>query len=146
MRQPPEKVETGWVSSDSENPNPMSSVSARERAVYASASPSAACSSPRRLPSWVASNFLLQPSQRGIAINHVLDSGALQRRGLLRDVRDAPVRRQLDVALVGVQLIAQQREQAGLAGAVRADQAGAVAGVEGEVGAFEQRLRAAPEG
>ena len=72
--------------------------------------------------------------------------GAVERRRLLRDVRDAPLLREIDVALVGVQLVAQQREQARLARAVRADQADAVAGVERDVGAFEQRLGAAAEG
>src|SRR5688500_9104983 len=91
-------------------------------------------------------DLLLQPPQGHIAIDHVLDRGAVEGRGFLRNVRDAPVRGQLGIALVGVQLAAQQREQAGLARAVGADQAGTVAGMQGEVGTFEQRLGAAPEG
>ena len=51
-------------------------------------------------------------------------------------------RGEIDLALVGVQLAAQQREQARLARAVRADQADLVARVERDVGAFEQDRRA----
>src|SRR5258708_35523371 len=60
-------------------------------------------------------------------------------------MRDAQVGRQLDIALVGVQLALQQREQAGLARAVGADQPDALAGIEEKVSALEQRLRAARE-
>ena len=69
-------------------------------------------------------------AQGGVTIYCVFDGGTLERRRLLRDVRDAPVRRQLDLALVGVQLAAQQREQARLARAVGADQPDAFAGIE----------------
>jgi hypothetical protein len=75
-----------------------------------------------------------------------LERDTVERRSLLRDVRDPPLLREIDVALVGVQLVTQQREQARLARAVRADQADAVTGVERDVGAFEQHLGAAAEG
>jgi hypothetical protein len=42
-----------------------------------------------------------------------------------------------------VQLAAQQGEQAGLAGTVRADETDPVARVDDDVGSFEQRLDAA---
>jgi len=42
----------------------------------------------------------------------------------------APALRIIDLALIGLQLAAQQREQARLAGAVVADQADLVAGIE----------------
>ena len=42
-------------------------------------------------------------------------------------------------------LVAQEREEARLAGAVGADQADFLAGIQREVGAFEQDLDAAPE-
>jgi hypothetical protein len=61
-------------------------------------------------------------------------------------VRDAPVRREIHLSLVGVQFAAQQRKQAGLARAVGADQADALAGVERDVGALEQRLGPPDEG
>jgi hypothetical protein len=57
----------------------------------------------------------LELAQRGVAVDRVLDRRAIERRRLLRHVRDAPVRRAVGVALVGVQLAAQQREQARLA-------------------------------
>jgi hypothetical protein len=84
--------------------------------------------------------------QRRVAVDGVLERGAVERRGLLRDVRDPPLLREIDLALVGVQLVAQQGEEARLARAVRPDQADAVAGIERDVGAFEQHLDAASEG
>src|SRR5712691_1232248 len=138
MRQPPEKLATGSPICSCVKPRPCRSCSARERTVYASASPIAACSSPIRWPSFVT-------SQRGVAVDRVLERGTLERRRFLRDVRDAPARRVIDLALVGVKLAAQEREQARLPRAVRADQADLVARVERDVGAFEQRLGAAAE-
>ena len=147
MRQPPEKLATGCFICSCVKPRPCSSCSARERTVYASASASAAWSSPIRLPSLA----VLPPaassrsSRRSVVSPSIAYSsaGALERGRLLRDVGDAPARREIHLALVGVQLAAQQREQARLAGAVRADQADLVAGVERDVGAFEQHLGAA---
>ena len=86
-----------------------------------------------------------QVAQRRIAIDRALGRRPLERRGLLRHVGDAPVRREFDLALVGVQLAAQQGEETRLARAVGADQPDALAGIEGEVSAFEERLRAARE-
>src|SRR6185436_16097202 len=48
-------------------------------------------------------------------------------------------------ALVAVHPAAQQREQARLARAVGADQADALAGLDGDVRGFEERLRAAAQ-
>ena len=86
-----------------------------------------------------------QFSQRGVAVYRVFERGAIERRRLLRDAGDAPARRVVDLALVGVQLAAQEREQARLPRAVRSDQADLVPGIERGVGAFEQRFRAAAE-
>ncbi len=86
-----------------------------------------------------------EPAQRGVAVDRVLERGPLERGRFLRDVRDAPPRRVVDLALVGVQLPAQEREQARLPRAVRADQADPVAGVERDLRAFEQRPGAAAE-
>ncbi len=82
-------------------------------------------------------------AQRRVAVDGVLDRGTRERRGLLRHVGDAPVRGKVDVALVGVQLAAQQGKETRLARAVGADEADALARIDGKVGAFEQRLRAA---
>jgi hypothetical protein len=89
--------------------------------------------------------LLLESAQGDIAIDRVLHRGSLQRRGFLRDVGDAPVPGQVDVALVGVQLVAQQREETRLARAVGADQPGVLAGVERQVDLLEQQLGAAPQ-
>ncbi len=86
-----------------------------------------------------------EPAQRRIAVDRVFERGALERGRLLRDVGDAPARRVIDLALVGVQLAAQERKEARLPRAVRADQADLVAGIERDVGALEQRFSAAAE-
>jgi len=83
---------------------------------------------------------VLQISKSNIPIYCVLDGGTIKRGGFLGDVRNAPVPREVHLPLVGVQLAAQKREQAGLARAVGADQADALARVERDIGALEQRL------
>ena len=70
-----------------------------------------------------------EPAQRRVAVDRVFERGPLERGGLLRDVRDAPARRVVDLSRVGVEFAAQEREQARLPRAVRADQAHLVAGV-----------------
>ena len=76
-----------------------------------------------------------------IAIEHVVHRQTLEVIDLLAHMGDTPVRRQLTVAGVGAELTAQQGEQAGFAGAVGADQTDLLAGVQGQLGAFEQALR-----
>jgi hypothetical protein len=51
-----------------------------------------------------------QRPQRGVPIDRVLERRALERGRLLRHVRDTPARRIVHLALVGVQLAAQERE------------------------------------
>jgi hypothetical protein len=80
-----------------------------------------------------------------VAVDRIVDRAAVERRRLLRDMGDAPVRRELGVALVGVDLAAQQREEARLARAVGADQADTLTRMEGNVRALEERLGAPPE-
>ena len=87
----------------------------------------------------------LQLSQRGVAVDRVFERRAFQRGRLLGDAGDAPSRGNADLALVGVKLALQQREQARFARAVRADEADLVAGAERDIGAFEQQLGAAAE-
>ena len=87
--------------------------------------------------------FRFQLAQRDVAVDRVIERGAVQRRRFLGDIGDAPFGRIVDFALVGVQFAAQQAEQAGFAGAVGADQADLVAGVEGDVDRLEQRFDAA---
>ena len=83
--------------------------------------------------------------QRLVAVDDELDRRAVERGRLLRHVRDRPAGRQLDVAAVGVQLAAQEREEGRFPAAVRADDADPLAGVDGEVGGVEEQLRAAAE-
>ncbi len=84
-------------------------------------------------------------TQGAIAVDGVFHRGAIERERLLRDVRDAPLRGIVELAFVGVQLAAQQGEQARLARAVRADEADALARIERDIGAFEQELGAPDE-
>ena len=85
--------------------------------------------------------FGLDRAQVQIAIEHVVHRQTLEVIDLLAHMGDTPVRRQLTVAGVGAELTAQQGEQAGFAGAVGADQTDLLAGVQGQLGAFEQALR-----
>ena len=87
----------------------------------------------------------LDLAQLDVAVEHEIERGPRDGGRLLRDVRDRPARRQVDVAGLLVELAAQQREQARLAAAVRADEADAVARVHGQRGAIEQAQRAAGE-
>ncbi|KAG0935416.1 hypothetical protein G6F31_015928 [Rhizopus arrhizus] len=77
--------------------------------------------------------FRFQFAQRDVAVDRIFDGGAVQRGGFLRHIGHAPAGRVVQVALVGVQRAAQQAEQARLAGAVGADQAALVAGVQQQV-------------
>jgi hypothetical protein len=79
-------------------------------------------------------------AQGDVAVDRVLDRRAVQRRRFLGHVGHAPALREIDLALVGMQFVAQHAEQAGFAGAVGADQADLVAGVEGEVGVSSSGL------
>ena len=87
----------------------------------------------------------LDPAELAIAVLHEFD----RRRGggerFLRDVRDRPRGRELDAPGVLVRLAENQREEARLAAAVRSDETDLVSGVNGEVRAVEQALRAAGE-
>ncbi len=85
-------------------------------------------------------------AQLVIAVEHELDGGLRQWRGLLAHGGDAPVTWHQAVACLGVQVAAQQREQARLAAAVRADHADPPAGMDLQVGFLDQAAGAAGEG
>ncbi|MNX99724.1 hypothetical protein D3C86_1321900 [compost metagenome] len=84
-------------------------------------------------------------AQPGVAIDHIVHSRAVYRRGFLRHVRDTPLRGHEDIAAIRVQLAPQHAEQRGLAAAVGADKADALARVERHAGVVEQHLGAALE-
>ena len=86
-----------------------------------------------------------EPAQRRVAVDCVLECRAVERRRFLRDVSEAPARGIIDLPLVRVQLAAQEREEARLAGAVGADEADLLAGIQREIGGFEQNLGPAYE-
>lgn len=78
-----------------------------------------------------------------VAIERVVERGAVHGGRFLRDMRDAPRRRHGEIAAVRVQLAAQHREERGLARAVCADETGFFARIEREARLFEERLGAA---
>ena len=85
----------------------------------------------------------LRGEQGDIAVDHKLGGGLVGLRHVLRHLGDPPLGGHVEVALVFVQGVIEQAEQAGLAGAVAADQAHFFAGVDGGGGAIEQDLRTA---
>ena len=87
----------------------------------------------------------LDAAQLGVAVEHVVDRRLRQAGGFLRDVGDHPARRHVEVALVGMELVAQQGEQAGLAAAVGAGEADLPAGVDLQRGGLDEDLGAARE-
>ena len=149
MRQPPEKSATGRSRSAGAKPRPASRVAARERArvavdgleprvrlgeavavVRAASASAIARSTARSSTSPSSTNSTAGCGSGGVSW---LDGG------------DAPVARHQAVAGLGVQFAAQQREQARLAAAVRADEADPPAGVELQVGVLDQAAGAAGE-
>jgi len=70
----------------------------------------------------------------------VKDGGVLVELGFLFDRGHAQARRAGDIAVVGQGAAIEQAEQRGLAGAVAADEADALAGLDGEVGVVQQRV------
>lgn len=90
--------------------------------------------------------LLLQRAQLGVAIQHIIQRRAAQRRGFLGDMRHRPAGRKQRITAVGVQLPAQQGKQAGFARAIAADNADALAGVDGEGDAVEQLLGPTAQG
>ena len=79
--------------------------------------------------------FGLDLAQTGVAVEYIVHGQAVEGIDFLTHVGNAPVAGQLAIAGIGRQLTAQQGEQAGFSGAVGADQAGLVTGVQGHVGA-----------
>ncbi|RMS04165.1 hypothetical protein ALP75_203425 [Pseudomonas syringae pv. actinidiae] len=75
-------------------------------------------------------------AQALIAVEHVVHRQAFEGIDLLTHVRDAPVGGQQAVAGIRRQLSAQQGKQAGFTGAIGTDQAGFMAGVQGQLGVF----------
>ena len=149
MRQPPEKLFTGASSSALLKPRPSSSACARGRASKPPASLIAWCASAIAWPSSLAS----AARQRGLgfgerACRRASTKSVAPSLGLghlLRHLGDPPARRHDEVAGVGVQPAGEQREQRRLAGAVAADQADLLAGVDGDAGAVEHELDAAAQ-
>jgi hypothetical protein len=81
---------------------------------------------------------LAQFDQAGIAADHEIGRRLAGLRHVLRHLRHAPLPGQREVAAILVQGAVEQGEQGRLAGAVAADQADALAGIEGDVGTVEQ--------
>ena len=84
--------------------------------------------------------FLLREHQRDVALEHEVGGRVVGLGHVLRDFAEAPARRDLEIALVGLQAAGQQREQAGLAGAVAPHQADLLAGIDVDVDTVEDDL------
>src|SRR5690606_19789829 len=80
----------------------------------------------------------LEPAQLLVSVHGVIQSAAVQRRRLLRDVSDGPSAGALHVPAGWLQLAAQQCEQAGLAAAIGAYDRNLLAGMHGQFRPFEQ--------
>ncbi|VVN49389.1 hypothetical protein PS639_06357 [Pseudomonas fluorescens] len=78
----------------------------------------------------------LHLAQAQVAIEHVVDRDPIKGVDLLAHVGDAPVRRQEAITRVRMQVTQEQGEQARFAGTVGTDEAGFVAGVQGQLGVF----------
>ena len=92
--------------------------------------------------SFGSGQFGLHPAQLHIAIEHIVHRLAFYRVHFLAHMGNAPSRGNKAVAAIGRQFAAQQGEQAGFAGTIGADQAGLVAGMQGQLGIFQQTLGA----
>ncbi|KAF1029275.1 MAG: hypothetical protein GAK34_03913 [Delftia tsuruhatensis] len=85
-------------------------------------------------------------AQARVAVQHEL-GGRLRGLGhVLRDLAQAPLRRDGELSTVLGQAAVEQGEQAGLAGAVASDKADFFTGVDGDGGAVQQHAGAAAQG
>ena len=89
--------------------------------------------------------FAFDAAQLDIAVEDEIERAVGQGGGFLGDAGDAPARGQLDGARFGVQFAGEQREQAGLAGAVGADDADLPAGMQLDRGIDDERAAGAGE-
>ena len=88
----------------------------------------------------------LKGLQFGIALQHIIQRGGIERGGFLRHGSQLPMFGNQNVAAVLADFAFNQGKQAGFAGAVFADQAHALVGVDGEACLVEQHFQAALEG
>ena len=90
--------------------------------------------------------FALRSHQGQIAGEHVVGGAVVGFGHVLCHLADAPARWDLDIALVGLQLVREKREEARLARAVAADEADLLARLQHQVGALQHDLDAAAQG
>ena len=90
--------------------------------------------------------FALDAAQFDVAVEDEIDGGIGQGRGFLGDAGDVPAGRDFDVAGFGVQFVGEQREEAGFAAAVGADDADFPAGMNLDGGVDDQRAAGTGEG
>ena len=84
----------------------------------------------------------LKASQAGVTIEDVFDRPLLGGRHLLRDMRDHPAGRSLDLAGLAAQAAEDHRKQAGFAAAVGADQGEVLSRLNRQLGMLEQQFAA----
>jgi hypothetical protein len=90
--------------------------------------------------------FAFDAAQFDVAVEHEIEGAVGQGRRFLGDAGDVPAGRQFDIAGFGVQFAGEQREQAGFAAAVGADDADLPAGVQLNGGVDNQGAADAGEG
>ena len=79
-----------------------------------------------------------------VAIDHIFNGAFIQRRCFLGDMGDAQFGRHLKITAIGMEFIADQCKQAGLATAVDTGNTDSLAMVNSEVGILKQDLGATP--
>ena len=129
-------------------PRPISIAWARGRASKPPASLIAWWASAMSWPSPLASaraRYALASARHDVALEHEVGRAFVGLGHLLRHLGDPPARRHATVAGVGREPAGEQGEQRRLAGAVAADQADLLAGVDGDAGAVEHELDAAAQ-
>ncbi len=83
--------------------------------------------------------FGFERAEFGVAIEHMVEGGALGRFGLLAHVSDDPVARTVELAAIGAKFAADQREQAALAAAIAARQADTPARMNEKIRSVQQK-------
>ena len=82
----------------------------------------------------------------GVSGEDVVMGAVGQGRGFLGNTGDAPVRRQAVVAAIGFEIVAQEGEQGAFAAAVATGEADTLAGVNADIGVFDEVFAVARQG
>ena len=148
MRQPPEKLLTGWLSCAALKPRPRISAWARAGGIV--------CTGVVQLHVGVrhahaivaglgGGYFGLRGQQHGVTFDYEVGRALLGLRHVLRDLAHLPCSGNRELAAVFVQRAVEKAEEGRLAGAIAADKANLFAGGEGDGRAVEYDIDAAAQ-